>query len=130
MYFLYILVVCMSSLTRYKQGKFAINTHQIYTVISSNCLAVLTEKLRYIALKFVAHYPISQNIPSSSNVTLSVMFIAKPVCCDTDKVWYISYTTGHNYMIVINHLHGISTNYIRIIYETFKGFDNSMVPRN
>ena len=62
--------VCISSLTRYKQGKFAINTHQIYIFIISNCLAALTENVRYIALKSGAHLPISQNIPSSSNVTI------------------------------------------------------------
>ena len=48
-----------------------INIHQIYIFLISNCLAVLTEDLRYIALKFGPHYPISQNIPSSSNVTLN-----------------------------------------------------------
>ena len=106
----------MSSLTRYKQGKFAIHTHQIYIFIISNCLAVFTENLRYIALKFVAHQSISQNIPSSSNVTLSVLFIAKPVLisCDTDKVDTVLY---RSYMIAINNLHGVSTNYIRIIYQ-------------
>ena len=31
-YFLVFLGVCISSLTRYKQGKFAINTHQIYVI--------------------------------------------------------------------------------------------------
>ena len=41
----------MSSLARYKQGKFAINTHEIYIVIISICLGVLTEHLKYIALK-------------------------------------------------------------------------------
>ena len=59
-YFLVFLGVCISSLTRYKQGRFAINTHQIYIFIISNCLAVLTGNLRYI----------SPNIPSSSNVSL------------------------------------------------------------
>ena len=37
--------VCISSLTRYKQKEFAINIHQIYIFIMSNCLAVLTENL-------------------------------------------------------------------------------------
>ena len=53
--FFVFLGVCISSLTRYKQGKFAINTQQIYIFIISNCLAVLTENLRYIALKFGVH---------------------------------------------------------------------------
>ena len=54
----------------YKQGKFAINAHQIHIFIISNCLVVLTENLRYlyIALNFVAHWSISQNRSSLSNI--------------------------------------------------------------
>ena len=40
-YFLVFLGVCISSLTRYKQRMFAINTHQIYIFIISNCLAIV-----------------------------------------------------------------------------------------
>ena len=48
-------IICISSLTGYKQETFAINTQQIYIFIINNCLAVLTEHLGYITLNFGAH---------------------------------------------------------------------------
>ena len=42
---------CISSLSRYKQGKFGINTQQMYIFIIS-MLTFMSENLRYITLTF------------------------------------------------------------------------------